>query len=101
MEPPVSTSRFEPDRIATFATRIADRPLRILVLDGDERAALAVVRSLVRAGHIVAVAAESHTSLAGSSRGVAGRYVTPSPLVDAEAFRARSSGSCATPPLGC
>ena len=85
MEPPVSTSRFEPDRIATSATRIADRPLRILVLDGDERAALAVVRSLVRAGHVVAVAAESRTSLAGSSRGVAGRYVTPSPLVDAEA----------------
>ena len=66
--------------------RDARRPLRILVLDGGERAALAVVRSLVRAGHIVAVAAESRTSLAGSSRGVTERHVTPNPLLDADAF---------------
>lgn len=74
------------DRVTAPATLAVVRSLRILVLDGEERAALAVVRSLVRAGHHVAVVAGGRTSLAGSSRGVASRHVAPNPLVDAEAF---------------
>jgi predicted ATP-grasp superfamily ATP-dependent carboligase len=41
---------------------------RILVTDGTQRSALAVVRSLGRAGHIVFVCAQRVPSLAGSSR---------------------------------
>lgn len=43
--------------------------VRVLVLDGEERASLAVVRSLVRAGCSVSVAARSRWSIAGASRG--------------------------------
>ena len=42
--------------------------MRILVTDGDQRAALAVVRSLGRHGHEVIVASASGRSLSGSSR---------------------------------
>jgi len=44
--------------------------MRILVTDGNERAALAAARSLVEAGHAVHVAAGARVSLAGASRGV-------------------------------
>lgn len=44
--------------------------MRILVLDGEERASLAVVRSLVKAGYQVTVAASSTWALATRSRGV-------------------------------
>jgi predicted ATP-grasp superfamily ATP-dependent carboligase len=43
-------------------------PRRILVTDGTQRSALAVVRSLGRAGHTVFVCAPRVPSLAGSSR---------------------------------
>ena len=42
--------------------------MRALVLDGDTRAALAIVRSLGRRGIHVTVASEDQVSLAGSSR---------------------------------
>ncbi len=58
----------------------------VLVTDGDQRAALAVVRSLGRAGHRVLVAAEGPRSLAGASRWAAGRLVVPDPLRQADAF---------------
>jgi len=54
--------------------------MRILITDGNERAALAAARSLVRAGHSVGVTADSRLSLAGVSRGVRPRPLTTDPL---------------------
>ncbi len=53
---------------------------RVLVTDGTERSALAVVRSLGKAGCRVIVASERSKSLAGASRHSAGEHVVPSPL---------------------
>ena len=53
---------------------------RILVLDGDERAALAVTRSLIAAGFGVTVVAAHRRSLAGVSRGATGRVRRNDPL---------------------
>lgn len=50
-----------------------------LVLDGDSRAALAIVRSLGRHGVRVAVASEKRTSLAGCSKWCAQRLTYPCP----------------------
>lgn len=52
----------------------------ILVTDGDERAALAVVRSLGTAGYRVIVGAQRPRSLAGASRWASARVVLPDPL---------------------
>jgi len=52
----------------------------LLVLDGDERASLAVVRSLVRAGFAVHVAAQRRWSLAGAARGARAHHLTSHPL---------------------
>lgn len=54
--------------------------MRILITDGNERAALAAARSLVRAGHSVGVTADSRASLAGVSRGVRPHPLTTDPL---------------------
>lgn len=56
----------------------------VLVTDGEQRAALAVVRSLGRAGWRVVVASERSMPLAGASRWVAERVRTPSPLLEPE-----------------
>jgi predicted ATP-grasp superfamily ATP-dependent carboligase len=53
---------------------VTDR-LRVLVTDGEQRSALAVVRSLGRAGHEVYVAAASRRSIAGASRFARGSFV--------------------------
>ena len=58
----------------------------ILVTDGEQRSALAVVRSLGRAGYRVVVAARGRRSLAGASRWTAARIATPDPLADPTAF---------------
>jgi predicted ATP-grasp superfamily ATP-dependent carboligase len=58
----------------------------ILVTDGDERSALAVVRSLGRSGHRVVVAAQRVPSLAGSSRFASESVVLPSPLASPDRF---------------
>jgi predicted ATP-grasp superfamily ATP-dependent carboligase len=69
--------------------------VRILVTDGDERAALAVTRSLGKAGHQVHVLSSSGRSLAGASRHAASEHTVPDPLrdplgcVDAVAAQAR------------
>ena len=57
--------------------------MRILITDGNERAALAAARSLVRAGHSVGVTASSRVSLAGVSRGVRPHPFTTDPLTHA------------------
>ncbi len=60
--------------------------MRILVTDGEQRASLATVRSLGRAGHEVVVAAPTPRSLAGSSRYACASVVVPDPLARPEAF---------------
>jgi predicted ATP-grasp superfamily ATP-dependent carboligase len=60
--------------------------LSILVTDGEQRAALAVVRSLGRAGHRVYVCSGRRRSLAGTSRYAAAEARVPDPLCDADRF---------------
>lgn len=60
--------------------------MRFLVTDADNRAALAVTRSLGRAGHYVAVAHHRHPSLASSSRFCRHRLVVPDPLTNPDDF---------------
>ncbi len=54
-------------------------PTRVLVTDGDARAALAVTRSLGSQGHQVFVGADRPGSLAGASRFSAAELVYPNP----------------------
>lgn len=61
---------------------------RVLVTDGGERAALAVVRSLGRAGHEVHVCGPRERTLAGSSRWARSRSVVSDPLAAPAAFAA-------------
>jgi predicted ATP-grasp superfamily ATP-dependent carboligase len=58
----------------------------ILVTDGEQRSALAVVRSLGQAGHTVLVTAARHHSLAGSSRFCATQHLVPNPLISTTEF---------------
>lgn len=62
---------------------------RIAVTCGDERAALAVVRSLSAAGHEVHVLAETSNDLSVRSAGCAEQHLTPSPIKTPEAFASR------------
>jgi predicted ATP-grasp superfamily ATP-dependent carboligase len=67
---------------------------RVLVTDGEQRAALAVVRSLGRAGHDALVCATGSRSLAGLSRHCAGRLVVPDPLTDPLPFVDALAAAC-------
>ena len=58
----------------------------VLVTDGEERSALAVVRSLGRAGYRVHVGARTARALAAVSRWAAGVLVAPDPLREPAAF---------------
>lgn len=58
----------------------------VLVTDGGERAALAVVRSLARAGYVVHVASCRAPSIAGSSRHAASDVEVSDPLRVPEAY---------------
>jgi len=60
--------------------------VKVLVTDGNERAALAVTRALGREQVEVIVGAESQQSLAGSSRYCSQRVVYPSPYREPERF---------------
>lgn len=60
----------------------------VLVTDGEQRSALAVVRSLGRAGHRVIVASSRPRSLAGGSRYAARELLVPDPLADPARFTA-------------
>lgn len=62
------------------------RGRRVLVTDGEQRAALAMVRSLGRAGHDVWVASARRRSLAGGSRWSRGEALTADPLAAPERF---------------
>lgn len=58
----------------------------VLVTDGDERASLAVARSLGRAGHRVVVASTSGRSLAGASRFAVEDRQVPDPAASPGAY---------------
>src|SRR6185437_3603871 len=60
----------------------------VLVTDGDQRAALAVVRSLGAAGHPVYVCASRRRSLAGASRYARAEGLVADPLADPQRFSA-------------
>ena len=60
----------------------------VVVTDGHDRAALAVVRSLGRAGYRVAVCAQRPRSLAGASRYAAAAIAAPDALADPTEFAA-------------
>jgi CelD/BcsL family acetyltransferase involved in cellulose biosynthesis/predicted ATP-grasp superfamily ATP-dependent carboligase len=60
--------------------------LRVLVTDGNTRAALAVTRSLGRAGHEVIVGEKESPALAQTSVHCAGRVSYPDPAVESDAF---------------
>jgi predicted ATP-grasp superfamily ATP-dependent carboligase len=68
----------------------------ILVTDGEHRAALAVTRSLGRAGYRVVVASPRERTIAGASRFASKRVVTPDPLRDPTAFVAAIRQWCET-----
>lgn len=60
--------------------------MKVLVTDGDERAALAVTRSLGRQGIKVVVGATQTPSLAGVSRYCTESFVSPSPVLNPEGY---------------
>jgi predicted ATP-grasp superfamily ATP-dependent carboligase len=60
----------------------------VLVTDGDQRSALATVRSLGRAGHTVHVCSSRGRSLAGASRYCASEHRVPDALRDPDACAA-------------
>ena len=62
--------------------------MAVLLTDGDQRATLAVARSLGRAGIPVVVAEERESSIAGASRFCFRRLRYPSPLQDPVGFQA-------------
>ncbi len=64
----------------------------ILVTDGDERAALAIVRSLGAAGHTVHVLSPSGRSLSGASKFAFDDTSVPDPLTDPEGYLERIVG---------
>jgi predicted ATP-grasp superfamily ATP-dependent carboligase len=61
---------------------------RVLITDGDNRSALAAVRSLGRRGHFVVTAGESPDCLAGVSRFTSVFVRCPSPVNDPQSFLA-------------
>lgn len=64
----------------------------VLVTDGEQRAALAAVRSLGRAGHRVLVASADPRPLAGASRWATRSLPVPEPLGDPEGFSRAIAG---------
>lgn len=61
-------------------------PRRVLVTDGEQRATLAVVRSLGAAGHTVHVCASTPRTLAGASRFAESEHVVANALADPATF---------------
>jgi predicted ATP-grasp superfamily ATP-dependent carboligase len=68
----------------------------VLITDGEERSALAVVRSLGRAGYRVHVSAKRGRSLAATSRWAIGSLVTPDPLRASDQYVASISAYAAS-----
>ncbi|HEV2150162.1 MAG TPA: ATP-grasp domain-containing protein, partial [Longimicrobiaceae bacterium] len=68
------------------------RVAAVLVTDGEQRAALAAVRSLAAAGHTVFVCSPRSRSLAGASRHCRAHAPVPDPLTEPAAFVAAVRG---------
>ncbi|MBA4155954.1 MAG: ATP-grasp domain-containing protein [Gemmatimonadetes bacterium] len=66
----------------------------ILITDGEQRAALAVVRSLGRAGYRVDVCSTRGRSLAGASRHARCEFAVPDPLHEPSHFAEAVAGHC-------
>ena len=66
--------------------------MKILVTDGETRAALAAVRSLAAAGHEIAIASSDTRPLAGASRSVNETHVLPDPHREPDAFQTALGG---------
>ncbi len=66
----------------------------ILVTDGEQRSALAIVRSLGRAGHRVLVCSRDSRSLAGASRSCHADERAPDPLSDEHGYVERLVEIC-------
>lgn len=64
------------------------RTIRILISDGEQRSALAAVRSLGRAGHAVTVCSASPRPLAGASRYCRRTHLVASPETNPECYLA-------------
>lgn len=77
-----------------MATRRVNRSV-VLVTDADQRAALAVVRSLGRAGHKVIVGGQRRRSLAGASRYCSARILLPDSLTQPGEFATEVSAAVA------
>ena len=60
--------------------------VKVLVTDGEQRPALAIVRSLARQGMSVIAGSDHDVSLASCSRGCSGRVTYPSPYSAPDAF---------------
>jgi predicted ATP-grasp superfamily ATP-dependent carboligase len=60
----------------------------VLVTDGEQRAALAIVRSLGRAGYAPYVCSSSRRPLAGGSRSIHGEALVPDPLEEPREYLA-------------
>ena len=60
--------------------------MKVLVLDGNQNQAVASVRSLANAGHVVWVGESASWSKAGWSRFCRGSFQYPAPQEHAEAF---------------
>jgi CelD/BcsL family acetyltransferase involved in cellulose biosynthesis/predicted ATP-grasp superfamily ATP-dependent carboligase len=73
--------------------------MRVLVTDGDNRAALAVVRSLGRAGHTVIVGEKRSPSLAQTSRYCAHRLNYPDPVKTPDVFVEYVAGYARSNPI--
>jgi predicted ATP-grasp superfamily ATP-dependent carboligase len=65
---------------------------RVLVTDGEQRAALAATRSLGTAGHPVFTCSHRAPSISGASRFSRGEARTPDPLADPDGFVAAVAG---------
>jgi predicted ATP-grasp superfamily ATP-dependent carboligase len=64
----------------------------VVITDGEQRAALAIVRSLGRRGYRCVVCSSEARSLAGASRHAAADYRVPDPLSDPEGFAGAVAG---------
>jgi predicted ATP-grasp superfamily ATP-dependent carboligase len=74
------------------------KPMRVLILDGNENQAVASVRSLTRAGHRVSVGASAAWSKAGWSRYCHSSFTYTAPQQDAKAFITRIAEEAAREP---
>jgi predicted ATP-grasp superfamily ATP-dependent carboligase len=68
----------------------------VLILDGNQRSALAATRSLGKRGLRVLVADENSYTMAGSSRYCSGTFVYPSPPSSPDRFTETVSRECAS-----